>query len=568
MSPRQADYAENEVRSLLERDEGQFLEFKSLWNRDRVPPRPLPRRKARDLAAQSVAAFANADGGTLLLGVVDDGEPTGHAYPETAVEALLATPERRLQPPVRCRVQRLNIDGHEVLLLDVPMAPEAVMMEGNGFPYRAGDRVVREPQDVINERKQAYRRVGYEQRVRSEATLEDLDLELAARFLARTPIAGRRVEEALERYGLVVPRAGGPAVTNAALLSFARAPLPRWHPRAGLRLFRVAGRRRRHGAQRNVTQLGRVEEPLATAIEAAYGLVRAQIRRSESLHDLFFRELPEYPEFAWQETIVNAIAHRDYEDQGRETEVWFYDDRMEVKSPGVLVPPVTVDVLRERRPAHASRNPLLVRVLAEAGLMRDEGEGIPRMHEEMEASFLQPPDFDVGDGEFRVTLRNEPVFEGPSREWQRLVDRLGLPVRQRRALLAHPGGLTNEDYRGLNRVDRDQAYREIQELVTRGVLAPAEAPGRAAVYRVAPDLHEALAFLQQRLPRLRDHFRRRPRLKNADYRELFGVTRHAALRELRRLTDEGWLRLEGERRGAHYLPGEALGEQLGGDAEE
>ena len=92
---------------------------------------------------------------------------------------------------------------------------------------RGGDHVTREPQEVINERKQVYRRVGYEQRFRTDATLDDLD---------------------------------------PAFLLFARAPALRWHPRAGLRLFRVAGTSRQHGRRRNVTQVGRADPPLARAI--------------------------------------------------------------------------------------------------------------------------------------------------------------------------------------------------------------------------------------------------------------------------------------------------------------
>ena len=92
-------------------------------------------------------------------------------------------------------------------ILAVGIAPEAVMVEGNGFPYRVGDVVIREPQEVINERKQAYRRVGYEQRLHFEAGLGDLDLDLAHAFLLRTVHASRPVEEILEQYGLLLPRA-------------------------------------------------------------------------------------------------------------------------------------------------------------------------------------------------------------------------------------------------------------------------------------------------------------------------------------------------------------------------
>jgi ATP-dependent DNA helicase RecG len=501
---------------------------------------------------------ANADGGTLLLGVEDDGTATGHAYPEDAVEDLLAVPERRLRPPVRCRVQRISLAGAEVLAIETPNAPQAIMVEGNGFPYRVGDQVIREEQEIINERKTAYRRVGYEQRIRPDATLDDVDLDLVASFLGSSVLGKRSPEEILERYGLVVARNGGCAVTNACLLLFGRPPVARWHPRAGVRLFRVAGSERRHGAERNVTQLARVDPPLATTITEAHRVAREHIRRSERLHSLFFREMPEYPEFAWQEAIVNAVAHRDYEDRAREIEVWFYEDRMEVTSPGTLIPPVTLEALRERRPVHASRNPLLVRVLADAGIMREEGEGIPRMFEEMERSYLRAPQLREEAGQFVVVLRNEPIFAGPSPEWAAIVDQLPLSTAQRRVLLAHPEGFTNEDYRRLNGIDRDQAYREIQEMVSLGLVLSAEASGRGAVYRVAPDLHETRAFLEARLPKLRAFLDQNPHLKNADYRALFAVTRQEAVRELRQLVQDGYLRMEGERRGARYVPGPGL----------
>lgn len=551
-------FSEEEIRGLLARDEGQFLEFKSMWDQEAATPRALKRAQVRDTIAEYVAAFANADGGLLVLGVEDDGRPTGHGYPEEAVRDFLAVPERRLRPPVRCRIDRFRIDGGELLVFDVPNAAEAVMVEANGFPYRVGDQVVREPQEIINRRKEAYRRVGYEQRIRPDATLDDLDLELAGHFVQATPIGARPTEEVLHRYGLLHPRASGWGVTNAALLLFGKAPLARWHPRAGIRLFRVAGTEREHGVRRNVTQIGRIDSPIASAVPEVHRLAREHIRRSEKLHDLFFKETPEYPEFAWQEAIVNAFAHRDYEVQGQEIEVWFFEDRMEVRSPGELIPPVTPDLLRQRRPVHASRNPLLVRALAEAGLMREEGEGIPRIFDEMEASFLHAPDLRVETGSFVIALRNEPIFTGPSAAWQALVDRLPLRREQKRVLLAHPEGFANEDYRRLNSVDRDDAYRQIQEMVALGVVAPAEAPGRGAVYRVAPNLRDARVFLEGRLPALREFFARRPYLQNADYRVLFGVTRALAKRELGLLVDRGVLVLEGERRGARYVAGLAL----------
>lgn len=554
-----AMFTRDEISALTERAEGQLLEFKSVWDRSSAAPRLLERRTVRDLIAENVAAFANADGGTLLLGVEDDGTPTGHGYPDDAVNDFALVGTRRLQPAVNVDLSRVTVNGQEVLAFSVPMAAEAVMVEGNGFPTRVVDSVVREPQEAINARKQSYRQVGWEQRVRPEARLQDLDLELARRTLQGAVAGARSVEDQLVRYGLA--HHAGPAslqLTNGALLLFAHDSTVRWHPRAGLRLFRVNGTERVHGTDRNVTQIARFDLPISTLLTQARSVLHAQIPRSEKLHDLFFRELPEYPELAWQEALVNAVAHRDYADQTREVEVWLYDNRMEVSSPGDLVAPVTLDALRSRRPVHASRNPLIVRVLVDVGLMREEGEGVPRMYEEMQASFLQPPELALSDNTFTVTFSNEPVFEGPTLEWAGVVDRLPITSAQRRILLARPEAFTNEDYRQLNDVDRDRAYREIQQLVDAGVVTPPDRPGPGASYHISPDLYSARGWLEARVPRLREFLRDHPFVKNADYRELFGVSRYVAVRELQRLVEEGYLELVGERRGSRYLAGPGM----------
>lgn len=350
-------------------------------------------------------------------------------------------------------------------------------------------------------------------------------------------------------------------MTNAALLLFGKPPLIRWHPHADVRFFRVVGTEIKTGAARNVTQLGRVELPIAAAVREAYQTAAQHIRKSERLHSLFFKEVPEYPDFAWQEAVVNAIAHRDYADQGRGIEVWFFDDRMEVRSPGALVPPVTLQKLRDGGSVHASRNPLIARMLVEAGIMREEGEGVPRIFAEMAESFLRHPEFEARDATFTVTLRNTPVFDGPSREWKEVVERLPLTTAQRRVMLAHPEGFTNEDYRELNKVDRDVAYREIQVMVDMGAVVP-DGQGRGASYRVSPELHETRAWLESRVPALRSYFSANPALKNADFRQLFALSSRAtAGRELARLVKQGYLIAEGERRGAKYRPGPRLSER-------
>ena len=74
--------------------------------------------------------------------------------------------------------------------------------------------------------------------------------------------------------------------------------------------------------------------------------------------------IPEYPEFAWFEGLVNAVAHRDYAHSGDHIRVMMRDDRTEMLSPGKLPNVVTLENMRHTRWA---RNPVMAGALAGFG---------------------------------------------------------------------------------------------------------------------------------------------------------------------------------------------------------
>lgn len=398
-------YTESELVALIERGEGQFLEFKSAWDRSGDRATPLPRRALRDEIAEAVAAFANADGGVLLVGVEDDGAPSGHGYPEAAVDTMLAVPGTRLGPGVSCRTARKRLGGREVLVFETLMAPEAIMVEGNGYPCRFGAHTVQESQETISAKKRKARQVAYERRFDPEATLEALDAELVRRFVERTPLSGRPATEGLDHYGLIQRDRRGWQVTKAALLLFGRRAGFRWHPRADIRLFRVAGPAERHGLQWSARVIEVIRPPVLAGLTEAGRIISAQVRRPRGSRE-HRCDGGEIPASAWEEALTNAVAHRDYDDQGRGVEVWFHDDRVEFRSPGGVVLPATDNALREGAQLHACRNPMLVRALTDARYMRDEGEGMARIRDEMEANSLPPPEIAVEQGTFAIRLFN------------------------------------------------------------------------------------------------------------------------------------------------------------------
>lgn len=544
---------EAKLRELIAADEGQYHDRKSLFEGPRDGKRPRNRREVRDQIAEQVAGFANADGGIVVFGVEDDRSVSGHHYPADVVEQMLAVPVHRLRPP-QSAGYRMTLDGIELLVFEIESAPRAVMVEGDGFPYRIGDATRQFSEERINAIKDQGLVVSAEAR-RSNVQLAALDSGLVARAISAGGGADPSGPDYLVRRRLADRSGAATVLREAAVLLFAEVPETISHPNAGVRVFRVAGTERLTGTRHNVREFPRIEGNLPSVLTQVRGLLDTLIQRSAQLRDLFFQDMPEYPTFAWQEAVVNAVAHRDYGIQGQTVEVWLFDDRLEVLSPGAPPAEISLEDLRVGRPAHASRNPRIARVLAELGVMRDQGEGIPRMFEEMGGSFLSLPELDVVGGRFRVVLRKAPIFAVDDPDWLRAVRALPISLAQKRALVAYAAReLKNEDYAALNAVDRDSAYRDLTDLAEQGLIEAVGA-GASTSYRVDRTAVPAPAPATP-LERLAAHVAELGYVTNTDIRDIFGVERDRAKLMLWRWVEDGSLVREGVGRGARYRRGE------------
>jgi ATP-dependent DNA helicase RecG len=545
---------DTKLRLLIAEDEGQYHDRKSLLEGPPGQKRPRDRKVVRDQIAEYVAGFANAEGGVLICGVENDGTITGHRYPTDQVDTMLQVPATRLVPPQPAG-RRVVLDGVELLVFEVEMSAVAVQVSSDGYPYRIGDTTTQWSEAKINATKERGLIESAEARI-ATVTLAQLDDVLIARAIEGAGLSGLAAPDYLVRRRLADRRGDVLVVRQAAELLFARADHVIEHPNAGVRVFRVSGTERLTGTQHNVQEFPRIEGNLPSVLEQVRTLLGTLIHRSARLHDLFFKEMPEYPTFAWQEAVVNAVAHRDYAIQGQTVEIWLYSDRLVVLSPGSLLPEVAIEELREGQSAHASRNPRIARVLADLGVMRDQGEGIPRMFDEMQISFLRVPEVDVVSGRFSVVLHNEPIFGTADPRWSQMVRGLPLAVSQKRALAGLVDrDFANADYTKLNATDRDTAYRELQDLVARGFLETTGA-GAGTRYHVVREAVPAFAEFPPR-ERLELQMSVVGHITNADYREAFGVDRRAATAALTELVRQGQLVREGQRRGARYVPGPA-----------
>lgn len=452
----------------LTQDEGQHFERKSLWEGPPGQKKPRDRRAVRDQIAEYVAAFANAEGGVLLLGIEDDRSLTGHAYPADVVKSLLQVPSSRLLPP-QADGFIVTVEGQALLVFHVDASEVPVQVVGDGFPLRMGDQTHQARESSILAAKMQGLVESWESRP-SALTLADLDLTLLARAKQGAGLAAWSDEDYLLKRKLADRKGRALQLRQAAELLFAR--LGPEHPNAGVRLFRVMGTERMVGLAHNVEELPRMEGPLPAVLMETLAKVEGLLRRPSRLVGGRFKQVPEYPTYAWQEALLNAVAHRDYGVHGLGIELWLFDDRMELSSPGALVNGLSLEALLSLQRVHQSRNPRIMRVLVDLGLARDQGEGVPRIFAEMEGAFLPKPEIQVEGHRLVVVLRNTLTFSPSDHAFMaRLGDQSLTENEFRTLLLAHrQGRVDNEDLRRSRGLDTLAASQVLRRLRDRGLL--------------------------------------------------------------------------------------------------
>lgn len=541
----------DELRRFQITEEGQFFERKSAIDRSSGSFKP---RKPRDIAwdiAETLTAFANADGGELIVGLEDDGSMSGIPADDEKVNFFIKVPTGRdyIVPSLSCRVERFLTDSGQTLLhFQIGSSLEVHTLANSKCFLRIQDRNMPFSSHKIAALKSLKAQGVFERTFPEGAKLEDLDLELASRILKNDDV----ISVLNDRYGLLEERNGRLVPCMAGLLLFGKNTL-RWHPRAYVDFTRFEGMERKYGAEMNVTKRFRVEAPLCELIPKAHAAIQPFIKERQRLHDLFFKEKLEYPTFAWQEAIVNAVAHRDYSLQGAPIEVWMFDDRIEIRSPGVPAQPVTIESLSRHEKMHFSRNPLLVRVLTDLSMMRDQGEGIPRMFDEMEKAGYYPPGFElIGSAILQVTLRNQPVYDDVTLEWLKVFSSVDLSGDQKRMLAwahAHGDQFVSRDFQNLVGLNIYQASNSIKEMIRKGVVRSAEKGSR--LYKISVPL-QPVAGMPAELRNLLPILQKKDVISNEDIRKALKVSRATATRLASQWHKAGWLEFKGIGRWRRY----------------
>lgn len=441
-----------ETQRLLQQKSGQMLDFL---------PDPDPKR-----IAETITAFANSEGGTLVLGISEEGY-MGSVFVEEDASDALEGALRLCKPPVHTDWQAEEVPGGVLILLRVDRSEKLHALTDGRILRRQGRFNIPTDGDQL-EQMLANRPTGdFEMQVVAGATRDDLDNEVVEEYLERRQKRNPRstvlpMDKLLQQIGALNEKM---EPTISGILLFGKEPqqfLPQ--SRAIFVKFADVQPRGPEGA----FGYGRREEisgPLARIVERAWRVVWEEMGKQSVVRGLHRDEENEYPTFAVREALVNAVAHRDYRLNGRSIEIRMYTDRLEVTSPGGLPAHITIDNIVDE---HYSRNPRLVNGLFQWGYIEELGLGVDRMIEDMTAMGHQPPTFEAKSHRFTVILynRRDPVKTIP--KWE-----TNMNDRQMKAIqyMKQNRSINNREYRELcPSVGAETLRLDLVDLVNKGVV--------------------------------------------------------------------------------------------------
>jgi ATP-dependent DNA helicase RecG len=387
-----------EVLALCEREESHFYDRKSLA----APGRQIQK---------AVVAFANADGGELLLGIADDKEepvPEKRWQGASSIEQLNAALQSvfEVRPPADLRYEFLKAT-------DKPGYVLRVLVEKSQEVHRTADDTVyqrygaqslplKDPQR-ITELAFAKGATSFEDYVLKDLPPEQIvDSEELRTFLATHAPATDPLDFAVSQ-NLLASDTWEPRI--ASVLLFHPNPSNVSPRKCAVKIARYETKEEDPERDHLADQLT-LEGPLFPLIGRAISEV-TRIMSSVEIWTAEGLKYTQYPPEAIWEVFVNALIHRDYSISD-DVQVLIFDNRIEVLSPGRLPGYVTPDNILDAR---YSRNPKIVRTLNRypSPPNKDLGEGLNTAFQKMKEWGLKDPII-VEDGNYvRVTLPHTPL---------------------------------------------------------------------------------------------------------------------------------------------------------------
>ena len=375
------------------------IEYLTKTNENLYLDRKRAKISLQDLANE-IASFANANGGIIVVGITDDGIVEGfNKYGIKKLNDCQKVVSGYLTPTPLYEyelidVKNANGEDDKIIIFHIESTMNYIVRNNKDEVYcRQGDSSIKLTSDQIRSLEYDRKERDFETEIINDSSIDDIDIEMVELYKKKIGATVSN-EQVLRARGFLKEKNGKLHLTKSGMLLFGKNPTV-YLPSARVRVIKFEGNNFQVGTEMNIIKDRTFDSCLYKTIEQAKIFISSQLREFTHLNsDGIFETVPEYPEFAWYEGLVNAVTHRDYSNSGEYITIKLFDDRLEIYSPGKLGGFVTLETMKTKR---YSRNPQIARVLNEIGIVRELNEGVKRIYSEMKRFFLKEPIYSEPD---------------------------------------------------------------------------------------------------------------------------------------------------------------------------
>lgn len=353
---------------------------------------------------ETACAFLNSEGGLIAIGVEDPNKAarsnrvigiSQYASQLSEVHNLIT---KEFEPPliegiILTEIEVINRHGaaDKIILLKVPKGRDIHSLKKGDTFVRKGSSNFKIGATEITRLRFEKGSLKYEEELARTVTLDDLDTNLLQQYKRDNDSLEDNDWNFLRDNGLAQRIQGEDVLTMAGVLLFANNPVITLKSKCSIKVSHYYGQKRDYSGQPNFARRPlTLEGPLLHQIQQALAHYQEKVEESPpKLIGAKFLPTLLIPEWAFQEAVVNAVVHRNYSIQD-DIQIRFFDDRIEVESPGGYPGHINLQNIRSERFA---RNPIIQRTL---NRFRDNpnldvGEGVERIFRVMKDQNLYEP---------------------------------------------------------------------------------------------------------------------------------------------------------------------------------
>jgi len=378
---------------ILKTGESYFVEFKEGVDKGLV---------------KEIVAFSNSQGGKIFIGVTDGGEIKGLEV-TNKLKSQIFDAARNCDPPIEVK---LSTYKNKVLVVEVPEGDKKPYSCSQGFFIRNGPNSQKLSRDEILSFAYTEGKLTFDEQINEDFIYPDnFDKQKFSDYLKEAKLTDINDDKSLLiNLGVAKKVKSKILLNNAGTLFFAR------DPAKFFMTSKVVCAEYQTNDKVNILDRKIYDDGILENIKQAINFVKRRIKIEFEIKTARRKEIPQYPEEAYREVIVNAIMHRDYFDKSSDIMVEVYRNKIVVFNPGGLVKWLKPE---EFGAISKTRNPIIASLLARTIFVEKMGTGIKRIRKAMEKANLPAPEFKFFEYSFYTTLIDKTRLKTPEKDLEK-----------------------------------------------------------------------------------------------------------------------------------------------------